>query len=468
MGRFTSFHRAGRVLAGTLISAAPAAAQKIDIAVFRMKQEAATLVLGTLEVQRPIGGAAPCQYQLEMRVTDARRTPLLNEQWKEERGCPAASTQTIVTYEAVRFAAVPGRYEVAVGLNPAGKPDEVKRKSIAVETLPANARASDLIVANEIGVVDSANSARWTIKHDGIGIRTGAETRIASDAPKLAFYLEVYPRGVEAITGKAVGIVRDADNKELARLDLAAINGKAPRARLAGSIPVAGLAPGAYTLEANVQLADTTLSRTATFVMEAPVVVVAERPSTESNYFNSLSPEQLKSLFDPLVVWLQTKQQRDLYMRLDETGRRQFLIKYFGPDGPNGSKENRLDVFLERVRQVNEKYKERTGSRTEGWQTDRGRIYLLRGEPQNQLKRPFAPNDAPPYEIWVFNLGQQYVYLFSDDSRFGHYRLVFSTDPLEISLSDWQDRIGQAALDDLKQFGVKTGGDASERILPHL
>ena len=91
MGRFPSIHRAGLVLAGTLISAAPAAAQKIDIAVFRMKQEAATLVLGTLEVQRPIGGAAPCPYNIELRVTDARRTPLLNEHWKEERGCPSTA-----------------------------------------------------------------------------------------------------------------------------------------------------------------------------------------------------------------------------------------------------------------------------------------------------------------------------------------------------------------------------------------
>jgi GWxTD domain-containing protein len=246
----------------------------------------------------------------------------------------------------------------------------------------------------------------------------------------------------------------------------AAINGKAPRARLAGAVPVAGLAPGSYTLEARIELADTTFSRTASFTMDAPVVV-ASKPAGESAYFNSLTPEQLKAQFDPLVVWLETKQQRDLYTRLDETGRRQFLIRYFGPTGPTGSKENRLDVFLERVKQVNERYKERTGSRTEGWQTDRGRIYLLRGEPQNQLKRPFAPNDAPPYEIWVYNLGQQYVYLFSDESRFGHYRLVYTTDPLELSMTDWENRVGPAAIEDLKQF-ESNKAESLRATTPHL
>ena len=272
----------------------------------------------------PIGGAAPCPYNVELHVTDARRTPLLNEHWKEERGCPSAAAQTIVTYEALRFGAVPGRYEVAVSLNPEAKPDDVKRKSLAVEALPAAARASDLIVAPEIGVIESANSAHWTIKHDGVGIRTGAEAHIPADAPRLAFYLEVYPRAAEPFTGKMVGIVRDADGKE----------NDAPRschdqwqaaARAAGWCDsLAGLAPGAYSLETRVELQDTSFSRNAVFTMDAPVVVTVAAVG-ESSYFNSLPPEQLKSLFDPLVVWIETKQQRDLYMRLDETGRRQFL-----------------------------------------------------------------------------------------------------------------------------------------------
>ena len=468
MRRFFSIHRVGLVLAGAMTLTTSVVAQKVDLVVYRMKQNAATLMLGTLEVQRPIGGTAPCPYNVELRVTDAGRNPLLNEHWKEERGCPSASAQTIVTYEALRFGAVPGRYEVGVSMSPDAKPDDVKRKSLSVEALPSGARASDLIVASEIGVIDSANSARWTIKHDGVGIRTGAETHIEANAPKLAFYLEVYPRTAEPLTGKLIGVVRDADGKEMTRLDLAAINGQPPRARLAGAIPLAGLAPGAYSLETQVQLQDTSFTRTAAFTMDAPVVVAAA-PAVGSNYFNSLSSEELKSLFDPFVVWIETKQQRDLYQRLDETGRRQFLIKYFGPAGPTGNRDSRLDAYLERVKQVNVRYKERTGSTTDGWQTDRGRIYLLRGEPQNQLRRPFAPNDAAPYEIWVYNLGQQYVYLFSDQSRLGHYRLVFTTDPRETSLADWDQRVSQAAIEDLKQFGIRPpGGDALERVLPHL
>src|SRR6185369_9705016 len=117
-----------------------------------------------------------------------------------------------------------------------------------------------------------------------------------------------------------------------------------------------------------VQLQDTSFTRTAAFTMDAPVVVAAA-PAPGSNYFSSLAPEELKTLFDPLVVWLETKQQRALYERLDETGRRQFLIKYFGAAGPTGNKDAKLDAYLERVKQVNTRYAERIGSRTQGWQT---------------------------------------------------------------------------------------------------
>ena len=90
------------------------------------------------------------------------------------------------------------------------------------------------------------------------------------------------------------------------------------------------------------------------------------------------------------------------------------------------------------------------------WQTDRGRIYMLRGAPGKQLKRPFQP-DAPPYEIWSYDIGQQYVYLFVDQSRFGNYRLMFSTDPREATLPDWQNRVGVAAIEDLRtQFNIRT------------
>jgi GWxTD domain-containing protein len=450
-------HRAGGVIAaGTVLLTASATAQNVDLILHRMKQDSnTTLVLGTLEMSRPLGRDLPCAYVVEMRVVDQNRTSLLNEAWREERSCPGVQLRTAVTYETLRLGVVPGRYEVTAAMYPEGKAAEKKQKVVTVESLPRGARSSDLILAREVGVIDSTNNARWNVRYDGVGLITSSTVRIAPESPKLAFYLEVYPKASEAMTGKVVGTVRDAEGRQLAQMDLATISGTGTRKRVAGAAAVAGLPPGSYSLDATVQLEDTSFTRTAKFTMDAPAAV-AEATAT-AGYFGRISAEELKQ-FDALVIWMESKEQRELFRSLGETGRREFLARYFGPNGPTGDSNNRLDLFLERSKRINEKFTERTGRNpTPAWQTDRGRIYMMRGEPAKQLNRPFQPGDAPPYEIWSYDIGQQYVYLFADQSRFGNYRLIFTTDPREPTLPDWQNRVGPSAVDDLRtQFNIRT------------
>ena len=448
--------RTGSVAAaGTVLLFGGVRAQNVDLALYRMKLDTATLLLGTVEVSRPLGRDLTCAYQVELKVVDQNRTTLLNDNWKEERGCAGAQSRTMVTYETLRLGLVPGRYEFAAAMFPVGKPGDAKRKSVTVESLPRNARASDLILAREVGVIDSTNNARWNIRHDGVGMISGSRVQIAAENPKLSFYLEVYPKTNEPLTGKVVGTVRDPEGRQIAKMDLAVINGTGPRSRVAGSAALGGLAPGEYMLDAHIELADTLLTRSARFTMNAPIFV-AQPAGGALGYFGTLSAEELK-LFDGLVVWMDAGNQRELYRSLPDDGRREFLARYFGPNGPTGDKDNRLDMYLERAKLVNEQFAERAGrSPIPPWQTDRGRVYMLRGAPGKQLKRPFQP-DAPPYEIWSYDIGQQYVYLFVDQSRFGNYRLMFSTDPREATLPDWQNRVGLAAIEDLRtQFNIRT------------
>lgn len=441
------------VVAATSV-AAPAVAQSASIALYRMKQDSATLFLGALAIERPVGPGRICIYNVTLDVTQQRGPALMSEKWREERSCTGSLPRSVKTYETLRFGAAPGRYEISAAMAPEGRPTDAKRTALAIESLPANARASDLVLAREIAVVDSTNQNRWTVRHDGIGIAAEPGAHIAAESPRVAFYLEVYGKTDQALAGTLSGEVLDSEGKSMARMDLARINGKGPRTRLAGAVVVAGLAPGPYTLQATVNLADTSFTRSATFTMDAPVVVA--QASSSAAYFNALSKEDLALLFDPLAVWLDSKEQRDLYKDLNETGRRQFLVRYFGEAAPGGDPDSRLNTYLARVKHVNDQYTERTGRKTFGWQTDRGRIYLLRGEPANQLKRPFAPNDVKPYEIWAYNVGNQYVYVFVDETRFGAYRLVFSTDPREVSTPDWQNRVGPAVIEELRsQFGIR-------------
>lgn len=68
--------------------------------------------------------------------------------------------------------------------------------------------------------------------------------------------------------------------------------------------------------------------------------------------------------------------------------------------------------------------------RREGWRTDRGRIFIQFGHPDQVDDVPFAPN-AFPYQIWhYYTEGRYRRFLFVDERDDGDYRLQYPYDGL--------------------------------------
>lgn len=69
--------------------------------------------------------------------------------------------------------------------------------------------------------------------------------------------------------------------------------------------------------------------------------------------------------------------------------------------------------------------------RREGWRTDRGRIYIQRGEPDQIDDVPMSPS-YPPYQIWHYYQVEALYrrYTFVDENFDGDYRLIFPYDGL--------------------------------------
>jgi hypothetical protein len=79
----------------------------------------------------------------------------------------------------------------------------------------------------------------------------------------------------------------------------------------------------------------------------------------------------------------------------------------------------------------------------------------MRGEPTQIVDRPVSRDGSPPYQIWQYSTSPGYVYLFLDESRFGNFRLIFTTDPNQASLPGWERRVGAEAMQDLNRIGVR-------------
>ncbi|NOY60805.1 MAG: GWxTD domain-containing protein, partial [Calditrichaeota bacterium] len=86
-------------------------------------------------------------------------------------------------------------------------------------------------------------------------------------------------------------------------------------------------------------------------------------------------------------------------------------------DPTPGTPQNELkDEFLRRIDFANKNFSEVATSR-EGWQTDRGKVYIKNGPP-DQVERQATDIDMPSAEIWYYTkLNRRYI--FSDRSGNG-------------------------------------------------
>lgn len=450
-----------------LALAAPAMAQDVDVTLFRSQHPSGvTIVDGVLEVDHDVLAAGEaCGYGVELTVRDSTELEILENDWDGTGPCASGGVAARGdALESFNFGIRPGRYTVDIAVHPAGSPDDVHRKSMTVESLPTDVRTSDLLLANEMSWVDEDDPGGWLIRRGDLGIRTSPRIALPASAPKLSYYLELYPPDDAAFDGRATGVIRRKGGAELLEVDLEVLAGVEEDRPVAGTIPLSGLTPGEYELELRVEGDGDTVRRTRSFHVVETTRVAEAGGGEQAEFFASLSDPEVEDLFAPMVIWLETDHDRDLFQDLDPDGKRRFLTEYFGRLGPGyADGESLLDTFLERVRHVRREYGEEAG-RTEqaGWRTDRGRIYIRRGAPDQRVNQPFPQEGSPPYEIWFYNIGPGYAYLFVDETNFNHYRLLFSNDPDEPTLPDWQRRAGGAAIDELfAYFGVMPGGGGS-------
>lgn len=111
--------------------------------------------------------------------------------------------------------------------------------------------------------------------------------------------------------------------------------------------------------------------------------------------------------------------------RLD--GLNDFWLRH---DPSPGSVENEIkSEFFRRVRLANRSF---MFMRRPGWRTDRGRVYIKHGEPDEIDDYPFSPN-SHPYQEWHYYHGGRYrKFTFLDENEDGDYRLIYPYDGLNL------------------------------------
>ena len=129
------------------------------------------------------------------------------------------------------------------------------------------------------------------------------------------------------------------------------------------------------------------------------------------------------------VVHIIDAEERAAFERLTSDPEREKFIDEFwlrrDPTPGTAANEAREEHYR-RIRYVNQRYP--TASGKPGWQTDRGRIYIVYGPPDEILAHPSGASHTPyPFEIWgyrhVEGLGDDVSIDFRDRTKTGDYEM---------------------------------------------
>ncbi len=151
-----------------------------------------------------------------------------------------------------------------------------------------------------------------------------------------------------------------------------------------------------------------------------------------------LSNEELAEEFRR-AKYIATDEQIRSFSRISSAeGRREFLATFWANVEAGRSPAMKTILrseYLRRVEIADERY--HTLYR-DGWRTDRGRVYIIYGEPDETERYPSSQN-SKPYETWhYYRIENGVEFDFIDRSGFGEYVLVNSTKRGEIQDDQWQ------------------------------
>ncbi len=179
----------------------------------------------------------------------------------------------------------------------------------------------------------------------------------------------------------------------------------------------------------------------------------AQRHSTPvRDRFADLPEARLDSLYGPLVYLMQAEE-RGIYPGLTVSGKRDYLRRFWVRRDPSPTTpQNELEEeFYVRVGEANRRFHEGGAAQIPGWRTDRGRIFIKYGLPDEVLSRP-QPGPTLPYEVWKYTRGKSHKFCFVDLTRFGNYVLVYAADAAEPSQPSWRELLGREAYEQVLRF----------------
>jgi len=131
--------------------------------------------------------------------------------------------------------------------------------------------------------------------------------------------------------------------------------------------------------------------------------------SAEDSTASKSLPSLYRKWIDEDVRWIITSEERAQYLKLSSDDERNEFIKQFWErrkvEAPGGGENRFRAEYYRRIAYANQHF----AAGIPGWKTDRGRVYILYGTPDEIDSHPSRTGDTKPYEVWHYRLIQDYL-----------------------------------------------------------
>jgi GWxTD domain-containing protein len=349
--------------------------------------------------------------------------------------------------ELLRYVVTPGGYRVQLTAKDLGsQAGQEAVLDLRIDPIsPTDLWMSDIELAANIRKEDPDSTERMFYKNQFVVIPQTDRT-YADQRPMLYYYAEIYnlQENMPESTYKVNSYVSDMQGNPIP-----GVRGRMvtkPKTMDAsvevGSLHLGMLPAGDYLLNVEALSGEKRLlaKRTKPFVMMASPPAASLFQEIYMARYAAMSDKELEIEFKQ-TAYLLSSEGREVYQQLDNSeARRRFLAEFWLSRDPTPSTAGNefYDEYRERTKYANENL--RSFAR-QGWQTDRGRVYMVYGRPTDIEFFPSTESNRP-YERWQYdNVDGGVEFIFVDRTGFKEYRLVHSTKIGEIKDPDWAKQL---------------------------
>ncbi|RMG61876.1 MAG: GWxTD domain-containing protein [Calditrichaeota bacterium] len=263
--------------------------------------------------------------------------------------------------------------------------------------------------------------------------------------PVIYYYAEVYnlaPPG-EKGTYTVEAYVTDMEGNEIRRFPAKTYSKKGKDAAIIGGYNIVTLEGKPYNFHLQVRDDDTgeLVQKTRRFLMfkhadQFASVTISDFYQQLRLYYQSQPEEKLDEEFN-YARYVATDAEKKVWESLNREGKIDFLIDFWKrrDTNPETPENEYRQEYLTLVYYANEHF---TIKNKPGWESDRGRVLLTYGRP-DQIDRNVSRSNMKPYEVWHYNrLEEGVVFVFADFTGFGDYQLVHSSYSKEVHHPEWE------------------------------